>query len=99
MNRATRNCPWSGELWGSYIRYLAQLASYPFEDLLALKEKVVSIPWLFGHSTELAKFYFSWISICKLRILDWDEQIEDVGFVEAEVDDCLDKVGTGNSPL
>jgi len=98
MNRGTRNCPWSGEQWASYMRYLAQVDSYPFEDLVALKEKATSIPWLSAQSTELVKFYFAWITICKLRVSDWDEQIEDVGFLETELDECLDKTGSG-TPL
>jgi hypothetical protein len=80
------------------MRYLAQVDSYPFEDLVALKEKATSIPWLSAQSTELVKFYFAWITICKFRVSDWDEQIEDVGFLETELDECLDKTGSG-TPL
>ena len=97
MNRATRNCPWSGELWASYLRSLALLEGYSFEDLVMLKRKAASIPWLSAQITELVKFYFAWMMICKLRISDWDEQIEDVGFLEAELDECLEKAGTGTS--
>jgi hypothetical protein len=81
------------------MRCLASLGSYPFEELVTLKEKATSIPWLSAQITELVKFYFTWVTICKVRISDWDEQIEDVTFLEAQLDECLEKVDTGNSLL
>jgi squamous cell carcinoma antigen recognized by T-cells 3 len=97
LDRATRNCPWSGDLWGLYLRVLATTEDYPFEDLYAMKQKAISVPWLSGQTTQLAKLYLAWITICRTRIIEWDEQIEETAFLEEELDECLEKIGTGKT--
>jgi squamous cell carcinoma antigen recognized by T-cells 3 len=99
LDRATRNCPWSGELWSLYLRILATTEDYPFEELYALKQKAISIPWLAAQTTALAKIYFAWISICRTRITEWEEQIEETAFLEEELEECLEKIGVGNNLL
>ena len=93
MNRATRNCPWSGELWGLKLRVLAGTGDYPFEELYALKQKAISIPWLAGQKTELAKIYFASISICLKRIMEWEDPVEEI--LVGELKECLEEMGTG----
>jgi squamous cell carcinoma antigen recognized by T-cells 3 len=97
LERGTRNCPWSGDLWGFYLRYLAQLDDYPLGSLAAIKERATSLPWLLTQKPELAKLYYAWISICRLAVVDWDEDTKEGGFIETELANCLDIVGTGNS--
>ena len=94
-----RNCPWRGDFWGLYVRYVAQIDGRPFDDLTNLAQRALSVPWLSQQDTEVAKFYLAWISICRLRITNWDEQIEETDFLEDELDECLEKIGTGISPL
>src|SRR5438045_9583411 len=53
LDRATRNCPWSGDLWGLSIRFLAQLDSYPLEKIGSLKAKAISTPWMTERKQEL----------------------------------------------
>jgi hypothetical protein len=94
-----RNCPWSGDLWGLYLRYIAQLEDQPFDTLTKVKSDALSIPWLSQQPTELVKLYLAWICICRMRITDWDEQIEETDFLEEELDECLGKVNTGTRLL
>src|SRR5947207_1850237 len=93
MHRATRNCPWSGDLWSLYLRYQAE-TDVPLDSLQQLKERIISIPWITSQPGELAKVYFAWLSICRAQIDDWDNQIEDVAFLDGEVDECLENIGT-----
>jgi hypothetical protein len=95
VNRATRNCPWSGELWGLKLRVLAGSEDYPFEELYALKQKAISIPWLAAQKTELAKMYFAWISICRAQITDWEDPTDEIVVLEGELEECLEEMGTG----
>ena len=43
----------------------------------------------------MAKLYYAWISICRLAIVDWDDETDDGGFLENEITECLEKTGTG----
>jgi hypothetical protein len=90
LDRATRNCPWSGDLWAFYIRFLAQMENYPFENLIGVKEKAVAVP---SQPTELAKFWCVWLSLCRLAVVDWDPLTEEVEFLESELSECLETIG------
>jgi hypothetical protein len=65
-----------------------------FEELIELKSNALSIPWLTQQTTELAKFYLSWIAICRMPITDWDEQIQETTFLDDELDEALEKIDT-----
>jgi squamous cell carcinoma antigen recognized by T-cells 3 len=93
LDRATRNCPWSGDLGSLYLRYRAEHGD-PDDTLLHLKERLVANPWLSAQPVELAKVYFAWLSICRFEIGDWDEELENVATIDAEVDECVEKIGT-----
>ena len=43
----------------------------------------------------MAKLYYAWISICRLVVVDWDEETDEGGFLESELAECLEKMGTG----
>jgi squamous cell carcinoma antigen recognized by T-cells 3 len=93
LERATRNCPWSGDLWAFYIRFLAQMDNCPFGNLITVKEKAVAVSWLSSQPAELAKFWCAWLSLCRLAVVDWDSQSEEVQFLESELSECLETVG------
>jgi len=83
-------------LWGLYIRYLAEKGS-SLEDLAALKDQAIGVPWLQDQKTELAKLYFSWISVCCLATLDWEDESEECSYVQNELEDCLAKIEGRNT--
>ena len=86
-------------MWGLHIRYLAEKGAQP-ENLAALKDQAIGVPWLLGQKTELTKLYFSWLSICRLAILDWEDESEEASFVRNELQECLDKIeGRNTFPL
>lgn len=93
LERATRNCPWSGDLWAFYIRFLAQVDNYPFANLITVKEKAIAVPWLSSQPAELAKLWCVWLSLCRLAVGDWDPQSDEVEFLESELSECLEAVG------
>lgn len=92
LERAVRNCPWSGDLWGFYIRYLAE-KDISIEDLAAFKNRAIAVPWLSTQKTELVKLYFSWISVCRVAVIDWGEGIKEGElFLRDQLAECLEKV-------
>lgn len=97
LERAVRNCPWSGDLWSFYLRHTAQSSSYTVDTLIEIKDRAISIPWLTAQETEMVKVYFTWISLCRLRVSDWEEQIEEMTFLEDQLDECLERI-EGTSP-
>jgi squamous cell carcinoma antigen recognized by T-cells 3 len=94
LDRSVRNCPWSGDLWGFYIRYLAEKGS-PLDNLAALKDRAFGVPWLLSQKEELAKLYFSWLPICRLAVVDWEDESDEALFLLAELTECLEKLGSG----
>lgn len=99
MDRAVRNCGWSGDLWSFNIRFQAQMKDVAFSKLWSYKERAVVQPWLTAQPTELAKVIFAWIAICRLFTEDLYEGIEDITSLEDELEDCLERIGNGNSTL
>ena len=101
MERAVRNCTWSGDLWGMWLRHLEQLENSNFDDLIKLKENAISVPWLTSQKPQLVKFYFSWLSICQAEIITLDEESEEQEFLDEELNECLEQIGSGtpNSEL
>jgi hypothetical protein len=95
LERSTRNCPWSGDLWGLIIRFLAEQDDYPLGNIAAQKDKAISIPWLSAQKIEMAKLYYAWISICRQAVVDWDDETDEGSFLESELAECLEKTGTG----
>lgn len=63
------------------------------ETLAALKDRALGVPWLLSQKAELAKVYFSWIAICRVGVLDWGEESDEVVFVENELAECMENVG------
>ena len=77
------------------IRFLAQQDDYPLGNIAAQKDKAISIPWLSAQKAETAKLYYAWISVCRLAVVDWDEETDEGGFLESELTECLEKTDTG----
>jgi hypothetical protein len=69
----------------------------PLEDIAVVKEKAVSIPWLSGQATELVKVYFIWLSLCRLAVEDWDEETEEDTYLQQQLEECFEKIGTSMS--
>lgn len=69
----------------------------PLEDVAAVKERAVSVPWLSDQSTELVKVYFNWLSICRLAVEDWDEETEEDTYLQLQLEECFQKIGTSMS--
>jgi hypothetical protein len=67
------------------------------EDIAAVKEKAISIPWLSGQATELVKVYFNWLSICRLAVEDWDEETEEDTYLQLQLEECFEKIGTSTT--
>jgi hypothetical protein len=72
------------------------LDGYPLEKIGSLKAKAISTPWMTERKQELAKFYYAWITVCRLSV-DWDEEIDEHGFLDTELAECLEGIGSGNS--
>ena len=67
--------------------------NHQFHDLIIVKEKAAGVPWLSGQSDELAKFWCAWLSLCRLAVVDWDSQSEQIEFLESEISECLESIG------
>jgi hypothetical protein len=63
------------------------------EDLATFKDRAIAVPWLLSQKTELVKLYFSWISVCRVLVIDWEQGInEEVLFLQDELEECLERV-------
>ena len=72
------------------------MESTTLEELASLKEKALSVPWLSEQKMELVKFYHAWLPVCWLTGMGVEDQAERVYFLEAELDDCLERTGAGH---
>jgi squamous cell carcinoma antigen recognized by T-cells 3 len=95
LDRAIRNCQWSGDLWSLNMRFQAQIQTTTFEDLANLKGRAIDNSYLIANPNELAKLFYAWITICNLKAQDVDIPIDDITTVIDEVRDCLERVGPG----
>jgi hypothetical protein len=68
------------------------------EDLATFKDRAIAVPWLLSQKTELVKLYFSWISVCRLLVIDWQGFNEEVVFLQDELEECLERVDGRKDP-
>jgi hypothetical protein len=53
---------------------------------------------MIAQPAELAKFWCAWIFLCRVTVVDWDPESEQMEFLQSELSECLDGVGDSRSP-
>lgn len=66
--RSVRNCPWSGDLWGHYIRILEKNFSSP-EEIVNIYNRALSIGMLKNNIDDLIKVIISNVDYERRKIL------------------------------
>jgi hypothetical protein len=91
LQRSTNNCPWSGDLWAFYIRYLGQMDNQSLRTLFEVKESAINNPWLSNQPAEISKFYLTWISICRMSVVNWEDETADtLNFMNTQLEEAVE---------
>ncbi|KAI9698321.1 MAG: Splicing factor [Bogoriella megaspora] len=85
LARATRHCPWSGDLWSKRLLVL-EVANRPFEELEEIKHKATKTALLeLGSMQEILKVYTQWCGYLRRRAFAFEKGATEDQIDEAEV--------------
>ncbi|KZF18982.1 hypothetical protein L228DRAFT_51826 [Xylona heveae TC161] len=94
LERATRHCPWSGDLWSQYV-VTAETEKMAFEDIEEIKHKATSRGLLdAGTMDEVLKVYTSWCGFLRRRAFAHDATDEELDVAEVGIRSALESVRT-----
>ena len=88
LERATRHCPWSGNLWAQYL-LAAEIEKMPFANIGQIKHKATSTGLLdAGSIDEILKVHTAWCGFLRRRAfrdgaLEEDADVAEVGIRSA----------------
>ncbi|KAK9472157.1 uncharacterized protein V1510DRAFT_418125 [Dipodascopsis tothii] len=75
LKRSCKACPWSGELWGIYIRTLERFDSSA-SSILEVKDRALDTKLLSLNATEFGYLAVSWLAYVRRSVSDWDSPDE-----------------------
>lgn len=90
LERATRHCPWSGDLWSRRI-IRCEVEKLPYEEVGNVKHKATNSGLLnIGGMEEVLKVYSAWCSYLRRRAFDPDNTDDEVDMAEMGITGTLE---------
>ncbi|KAL9085701.1 MAG: hypothetical protein Q9165_007450 [Trypethelium subeluteriae] len=85
LERATRHCPWSGDLWSKRL-LVCEVAGRPFEELEEIKHKATKTALQdIGSMDEILKVYTQWCGYLRRRAFAFETGATEDNIDEAEM--------------
>ncbi|KAJ5357363.1 RNA-processing protein HAT helix [Penicillium brevicompactum] len=92
LDRATRHCPWSGNLWSQYL-LSSERESQSFNKISNIKHKATSTGLLdAGGLEEVLKVHVTWCSYLRRRAFLSDSTDEDIDVAEVGIRSAIESV-------
>jgi hypothetical protein len=92
LDRATRHCPWSGNLWSQYL-LSSERENQPFNIIADIKHKATSTGLLdAGGLEEVLKVHVTWCSYLRRRAFFSDSTDEDLDVAEVGIRSAIESV-------
>ncbi|KAJ5192696.1 hypothetical protein N7449_008838 [Penicillium cf. viridicatum] len=92
LDRATRHCPWSGNLWSQYL-LSSERESQSFNKISSIKHKATSTGLLdAGGLEEVLKVHVTWCSYLRRRAFLSDSTDEDLDVAEVGIRSAIESV-------
>ncbi|KAI9663745.1 MAG: Splicing factor [Bathelium mastoideum] len=85
LERATRHCPWSGDLWSKRL-LVCEVAGRPFEEMEEIKHKATKTALQdIGSMDEIVKVYTQWCGYLRRRAFAFETGATEDNIDEAEM--------------
>ncbi|KAJ5566166.1 RNA-processing protein HAT helix [Penicillium sp. DV-2018c] len=92
LDRATRHCPWSGNLWSQYL-LSSERENQSFNKISSIKHKATSTGLLdAGGLEEVLKVHVTWCSYLRRRAFLSDSTDEDLDVAEVGIRSAIESV-------
>ncbi|KAL9131371.1 MAG: hypothetical protein Q9217_000698 [Psora testacea] len=90
LEKATRHCPWSGQLWAQFL-LAAEIAQVPFADISEIKHRATSTGLLdLGHMDEVLKVTTAWCGFLRRRAFMQGSTDEDMDVAEVGIRSAIE---------
>ena len=90
LDRASRHCPWSGNLWSEYIN-AAERHKLPFPEIGQIKHKATSTGLLdIGGMEEVLKVHVAWCGFLRRRAFETDATDEELDVAEVGIRSAIE---------
>ena len=90
LDKATRHCPWSGNLWSQFL-LSAEISNLPFPDIGDVKHKATSTGLLdAGGLEEVLKVSTAWCGFLRRRAFHPDSTDEDMDVAEVGIRSAIE---------
>ncbi|KAL9099797.1 MAG: hypothetical protein Q9163_004747 [Psora crenata] len=94
LEKATRHCPWSGQLWSQFF-LAAEIAQVPFTDISEIKHKATSTGLLdIGDMDEVLKVTTAWCGFLRRRAFMPGSTDEDMDVAEVGIRSAIEDLET-----
>ena len=94
LEKATRHCPWSGNLWAQYL-LTAEIEKMPFANIGQIKHKATSTGLLdAGSMEEILKVHTAWCSFLRRRAFQEGASDEDADVAEVGIRSAIEDMET-----
>ena len=92
LERATRHCPWSGDLWSRRL-LRSEVENRPYEEIGNVKHKATNSGLLtIGGMEEVLKVYLAWCSFLRRRAFDPNNTDDEVDMADMGITGTLEDV-------
>lgn len=99
LERATRHCPWSGELWSKRI-LRSEVEKRPYEEVGNVKHKATNSGLLdIGGMEEVLKVYAAWCSYLRRRAFDPENTDDEVDMADMGITGTLEDAGVAGKKI
>ena len=94
LEKATRHCPWSGNLWAQYL-LTAEIEKMPFATIGQIKHKATSTGLLdAGSMDEILKVHTAWCGFLRRRAFQEGASDEDADVAEVGIRSAIEDMET-----
>ena len=94
LEKATRHCPWSGQLWAQLL-LAAEIALVPFTEVSEIKHRATSTGLLdLGHMDEVLKVTTAWCGFLRRRAFLPGSTDEDLDVAEVGIRSAIEDLET-----
>ena len=94
LEKATRHCPWSGQLWAQFL-LAAEIAQVPFTDISDIKHRATSTGLLdLGDMDEVLKVTTAWCGFLRRRAFVPGATDEDMDVAEVGIRSAIEDLET-----
>lgn len=94
LEKATRHCPWSGNLWSQYL-LAAEIVKLPFTDIGDIKHKATSTGLLdAGGMEEVLKVHTAWCGFLRRRAFQQGATDEEMDVAEVGIRSAIEDMDT-----